>query len=58
MRLRGYTAYEAINFADGNRSIYDIARAVSAEFGPVDMKKIEDFFKILEKAGLFKLKTM
>ncbi len=58
VKLRGYTAYEAINFADGNRSIYDIARAVSAEFGPVDMKKIEDFFKILEKAGLFKLKTM
>jgi aminopeptidase-like protein len=58
IRLRGYAAYEAVNFADGKRSLYDIARAVSAEFGPVDAKNIEAFFKILEKAGLFRLKTL
>lgn len=58
IKLRGYAAYESVNFADGKRSLYDIARAVSAEFGPVDAKEVESFFKILEKAGLFKLKTM
>ncbi len=58
LELRGNAAYEAINFADGKRSIYDIARAVSAEFGPVNVKDVEDFFKILEKAELFKLKTI
>ncbi len=58
VRLRGYTTYEAVNFADGKRSLYDIARAVSAEFGPVAAKDVETFFQILEKAGLFKLKTL
>ena len=58
IKLRGYAAYEAVNFADGKRSVYDIARAVSAEFGPVDAKDVEDFFNILEKAGLFRLKTL
>jgi aminopeptidase-like protein len=58
VRLRGYTTYEAVNFADGKRSLYDIARAVSAEFEPVAAKDVETFFQILEKAGLFKLKTL
>ena len=58
LKLRGNAAYEAINFADGKRSIYDIARAVSAEFGPVNVKDVEDFFKMLEKAELFRLKAM
>jgi len=58
LKLRGNAAYEAINFADGKRSIYDIARAVSAEFGPVDVKDVEDFFKMLEKAELFRLKAI
>jgi aminopeptidase-like protein len=58
LKLRGNAAYEAINFADGKRSVYDIARAVSAEFGPVDAKDVEDFFKILERAELFRLKTI
>jgi aminopeptidase-like protein len=58
LKLRGNAAYEAINFADGKRSIYDIARAVSAEFGPVNAKDVEDLFKILEKTELFRLKTM
>jgi aminopeptidase-like protein len=58
LKIRGNAAYEAINFADGKRSIYDIARAVSAEFGFVEAKDVEDFFRILEKAELFRLKTI
>lgn len=56
IKLRRYAAYEALNFVDGQRSIFDIARAVSAEFGPVDVQDVHDFFRILEKADLVKLK--
>lgn len=56
LRLGGYSAYEALNFTDGKRSIYEIERAVSAEYGPVEMAEILEFFKILEKAGLVTLK--
>jgi len=58
IRLRGYAAYEALNFVDGKRSILDIARAVSAEYGPLNVQDVNDFFKILEKAELAKLKNI
>lgn len=51
-------AYEALNFADGKRSIFDIAKAVSAEYGPVNIMSVHDFFIVLEKAGLVKLKNI
>jgi len=54
IKLRGLAAYEALNFADGQRSILDIRNAVSAEFGPVDIQNVYDFFKILEQADLVK----
>jgi aminopeptidase YwaD len=50
--LPGYAAYEALNFADGKRSVWDIANAVSAEYGPVDPQAVYAFFKVLEKAEL------
>lgn len=49
-------SYEALNFADGRRSILDIVRAISAEFEPVDFQNIYDFFKILERTELVILK--
>lgn len=55
IKLRGNAAYEALNFADGKRSVRDIALAVSAEFGPVDPVHVEGFFKILERAGLVRM---
>ena len=57
LSLRGNTAYETLNFVDGTRSVYEITRAVSAEFLPVDVTKVYEFFQILEKAGLLKLKA-
>jgi len=57
IKLRGNTAYEALNFADGKKSVFDIARAVSAEFTPVDVQDVYNFFSILEKADLVQLKT-
>ena len=58
LKLRGYVSYEALNFVDGRWSIFDIAQAVSAEFGPVEAQDVEDFFKILEKAELVGLKKI
>jgi hypothetical protein len=55
IRLRGYSSYEALNFADGQRSILDIANAVSAEFGPVRLEDVFAFFRLLERAGLVEL---
>ncbi len=55
VRLRGYSAYEAVNFADGRRSILEITRAVEAEYGPQSIQDIYEFFKVLQEAGLFSL---
>ncbi|MDH4196877.1 MAG: hypothetical protein OEW05_05670, partial [Candidatus Aminicenantes bacterium] len=56
VKLRGNAAYEAVNFVDGRRSVYEISRAVSAEFSPVDVGDVAGFFALLEKAGLVTLK--
>ena len=55
--LRGNAAYEAVNFADGRRSLLAIARAVSAEFKPVAVADVTAFFKLLESAGLVALRA-
>ena len=55
IKLRGYAPYEALNFIDGHRSVLDIQRAVSAEFGPVGLQDILSFFRVLERAGLVSL---
>jgi hypothetical protein len=56
IKLRGYTAYEAINFADGRRSVLEIAQAVAAEYGPLNAADVADYFSLLADAGLFSLK--
>jgi len=56
VKLRGYAGYEAINFADGRRSIYDITQAVAAEYGPQNIRDVSEFFSVLAEAGLFSLK--
>jgi aminopeptidase-like protein len=48
--------YEALNFSDGKRSVLDIVKAVSAEYGPVAPNDIMKFFAVMEKAGLFTFK--
>jgi len=55
VKLRGYAAYEAINFADGRRSVTDISRAVAAEYGPQNTRDVAEFFSVLAEAGLFSL---
>jgi hypothetical protein len=47
-----YVAYEALNFVDGKRDLLQIRDAVSAEFTPVPAGHIEEYFAVLEKAGV------
>ena len=56
---REYSLYdeEAINFADGSRSILDIRDAVSAELGAIDVQTVEKFFRDLEKTGKWSIGT-
>ncbi len=51
--LTGYSALEARNFADGKQSILDVRNAISAEFGPVALSNVVQFFRDAEKAGTF-----
>jgi aminopeptidase YwaD len=53
--IPGVGAVEARLFADGKRSVLDIRDAVSAEFFPQDTAKFVEFFRALEKAGLFEI---
>jgi len=43
--------YELGNFVDGKRSISDIRDAVSAEFGPLPLPSVVDYFERLAKSG-------
>ncbi len=48
--------YELGNFIDGKRSISDIRDAVSAEFHPLPLPSVTDYFDRLAKAGAISLK--
>ena len=50
-----YYAMEFRVFANGKRSVLDIRNAVAAEFGPMDVAKVMEFFKTTEKSGEFEL---
>ena len=51
--LLGYYAMEARNFANGQRSIYEIRQALTAEFGPIALEAVTQFFRDGEKAGAY-----
>jgi hypothetical protein len=55
VRLRGNEPYETLNFVDNTRSVTDIARALSAELGPVAVEDVHAYLQILERAGLLAL---
>ena len=55
----GFTArWEALNYIDGKRSITAIRDALSAEFSPVPitLEMVEQYLRILEKAGVVSIK--
>lgn len=45
-------AYEALNFADGTRTVPQITAALSAEYGPVPEDLVTEYLHALQKIGL------
>lgn len=43
--------YELVNFVDGVRTVGEIRDAVSAEFAPVDVAAVAEYFEVLARAG-------
>jgi len=56
-RVDSMATWEALNFCDGQRSVLDIRNAVAAEFAPseVSLEEVEEYFRILEKAGVVRI---
>jgi hypothetical protein len=46
------------NLIDGKRSIMRIRNAAAAMAGPVGLKDVEGFVRLLEKAGYIKIRTI
>jgi hypothetical protein len=46
---------EARNFADGTRSVLEIRDAISAELGPVDVRRVIKFFQDLQQLGTWEM---
>jgi hypothetical protein len=51
-RQTGLVTYEILNFVDGKNSLLDIRNAVSAEFEPVPLQWVEDYIRLLARAGV------
>ena len=48
--------YEIVNFIDGTRTVSEIRDAVSAEFEPLELKAVAEYFDLLAKAGAVSFK--
>jgi aminopeptidase YwaD len=46
------TAYEALNFADGSRSVLEITKALQAEFGDVPLRAVDQYLGLLASNGV------
>ncbi|MFQ5789480.1 MAG: hypothetical protein ACE5JI_03300 [Acidobacteriota bacterium] len=47
-----YYLYETLNFANGQRNLGQIQDLVAAEYGPAPVEEIEEYFRLLERAGI------
>ena len=52
-----YMTYEALNFANGERTLSEIRDALSAEFAPVSLIDVTQYFRFLEELGVVVLRT-
>jgi len=52
----GLVTYEILNFINSKNSLLDIRNAVSAEFEPLPLQWVEDYVRLLAKAGVVILK--
>ncbi len=48
--------YEMINFIDGKRTVYQIAKAIRAEYGKINLRHILKFMRDLEKTKFISFK--
>jgi hypothetical protein len=51
----GLLAYEALNFADGKRSISEIRDALSGRYASVPLSAVAEYFEMLARAGAVRL---
>jgi len=51
----GQYAYEALNFADGTRTVSDIRDWLTAELGPVPVEYVEEYLRALESVGVVRV---
>ena len=51
-----YYCYEALNFADGKLNLAEIGNRLAAEYGPVPVEELAEYFEMLRKAGVVALK--
>jgi len=49
-------AYEALNLADGTRSISEIRDVLAGRYAPVPVTAIAEYFELLARAGAVSLK--
>lgn len=52
-----YAYYEALNLANGRRSVAEIRNVLSAEFGPIPEAEVLQFFKFLEGVGVIRMES-
>jgi aminopeptidase YwaD len=52
-----YLLFEALNLADGKRSVAEIRDFLSAEYEPVNVADVEQYFRFLETVGVVHLKN-
>jgi hypothetical protein len=48
-------AYEALNFADGKRSISEIRDALATAYASVPLSAVAEYFEMLARAGAVRL---
>jgi len=52
-----YMLYEALNVADGQHSVAEIRDFISAEYEPVSVQDVDQYFRFLESVGVIHMKT-
>jgi hypothetical protein len=52
-----YMLYEALNLVDGKRSVAEIRDFISAEYEPVSVQDVDQYFRFLESVGVIHIKT-
>jgi len=52
-----YMLYEALNAADGKRNVSEIRDFISAEYQPVSLQDVDQYFRFLESVGVVHIKT-